>query len=745
MKITVSDFLRFSPFDNKINSDFLRQVYSERAEDDVIDKENEFWENFYFDNTKYFQNTINELVEKIQDGNIHFILFKGPSGSGKTTFLKQIIRQKKEFFNDNIDTPIFEMINLIERPIESITGPKLLVSVLHGKIIDVADENLIRKIYYTIANSGKNTSKEIVEMSSSIGSYSSLLNILGSCSEEFSIKELIDYVNSVKDVSEVIALFFIFYIFKRCLTIDELDKNKYHYSPIVFVFDNLDELESKYLVRNLTTDIRDAFSKVQKFFDNLKDTETIAGKYDFVSKCTIIESVRQGFVADVKSCQLKERLDEQSFPLQFDGGYRKSLFEISDIRIGLYQKFQKKTNQDTNQINKDLIEKEKDYIEKLGQLFNYDYRTTLDYLSGALKEDISSWKVFANNDSDCRVGIRGLLLFYVLKSLYIKNDAFEKYVLAELRENSCNRYRMYLSLLSNIYLEETKKKNISEKPYVSLGEFTRRVRTWYNFIPVSSIYSTLFVCDNKNFSLPASLEGEKIDEFYRNEKYNVTLKGLCEYVSRLYKDNPDELNEINIVVNPVCLEYTKRVFINYEYFNLISVADLDDPDSLYGSKSLFQYDTYEDIESCLRRVYKVTKLIINRADEQVCRRCGLKCSTLDLDLKKTMCTTQIASLDENNFLIVPNTLYKTRVVTQHINYLDSFRKMLWLKYHEKNPEKNDIVQKLLLKYINQYIALYRDSRVVNNSAEDAISDIEKDYAEACRKGSSEWYSVKIGR
>lgn len=762
MVITISDFLEFSPFDNKINADFLRQIYGKQTlGDSCFNKEEEFWNRFYFNNIDLFSNTTELLIGSINKSNIHFILFKGPSGSGKTTYLKQIIKNEKDYFKDISKPPFFDVVNLIERSTSSITDPTLLISVLHSKILEIIDSRLICELYDTIAESGKLSPLKIENATLLMHSYSEFVDLLGGCKDEFSLKSIVDFLTSVKEVSDVIALYIIFYTFKHCL------KEK---RPSVFIFDNLDELESKYLVRTLITDIRDAFSKAQGFFDNLKNTETIAGDYDFISNCTLIESVRDGFVGDVNSCQLEERLKGRSITIQYDKGFRNSLYEISNKRIQLFKEYlqtikQLETkngvcddevemvgnNEDTSGaidneiINNEIVEDEKKYIEELGRLFNYDYRITLSFLSEALKEDISAWEMFAKQDPDCRLGIRGLLLFYILKSLYMKDTAFTNYVLTELRENRCNRNRMYLSLLTNMYDNEMSKRAITESLHVPLGDFTKRVRTWYDNIAVSSIYNTLFVSNNNNFSLPASLEGQIIEEYFRKKQYDVTLKGLCEYVAEIYKDDPDRLNEVSIVVNPVCLEYTQRVFINYEYFNLISVANRQDYDFLYGAKSLFQYDAYDDIELCLKRVFNVARTVIQRADDHVCGRCGLHCSNIDIRLKEQMCTSQVKFLDDNNFLIMPNTLYKTRVITQHINYLDSFRKLLWLKYHQNNQEKNEVFQRLLLSYINKYIGLFRDSRVINSSAEETMKKIEKNYKKAQKKGYMEWYSVSIGR
>lgn len=45
---TISDYLEFSPFDNKISGEFLKNIPENSSEPDKpIDEENEFWDRFF--------------------------------------------------------------------------------------------------------------------------------------------------------------------------------------------------------------------------------------------------------------------------------------------------------------------------------------------------------------------------------------------------------------------------------------------------------------------------------------------------------------------------------------------------------------------------------------------------------------------------------------------------------------------------------------------------------------------------
>lgn len=754
MDIRLSDFFRFNPFDNKNSSEFLKLLPEiSRSEDGkIIDAVDVFWKYFYYDNTELLGSTTQELIDNIGDPNIHFIVFKGPSGSGKTTYLNNIIREKEKFFKDPKDTPLFDVINLIEHPFTSTTEPSLLLNVLYNKILGVVDPFFIKILYQTIKEGEKKLPKESQRVKLLMESYTNFMNVLAKCNRINSVNPIRDkicqFIKSVDKISEVIAYYFIFYIIKNCI-IDK--REELDFKSMVFVFDNLDELEFRYLARNLAIDFFDAFSKAQEFLNLLKKTNTIAGGYDFISHCTLIESVREGFVADSntsqfeEACQHIDRIDNGSSTIQFDINYKDFTHNIAKMRYDLYELCLEKEGQVLKRGrfgNGELLVTEKAQIDNLSNLFNNDYRMTLSCLSKAFTEDISAWKEMALNDNDCILGVRGMMLFHMLKALYTRgNNAFSDYISAELNDESCNKNRMYMSLLANNDgMEKRKADGYSpqDDQGLSLRKFTEKVKFWYKDTEVSKIYESVFVSNNHNYSILACLEGNQIDTYFKSKDKEITLKNLCKSLADCYINNPDELNAVKIVVNPVCSSYTKDVFINFEYFNLISIHKKD----LYNAKSLFQYESYEEVASCLKRVYNITKTIVKRADSYVCEKC--KYCDLHSENKEQQCFIQIQKLNEDGFLI-NNSLYKTRVINSHINYLDSFRKMMWHKYHEHDQEMYEKFHNLILSYINYYInnLFYNEKGLIDKSK--LFIEINDRYEEAKSTGCNEWVSISIGR
>ena len=748
----LSDFFKFNPFDNKNSTEFLKFLpETQKTENgEIVDVKDEFWKLFYYDNMDILEGTTKELIDNIVEANVHFIIFKGPSGSGKTTYLHKIIRDCEKHFKGRLPiTPFFDVVNLIEHPYKSTTDVSLLQYAVLNKILVIIDHKLIKTIYQAIKEGEQIRPLDGHRVRETIDSFTDFRDALAKCNRlksEGSIRKTIcDFIGSVKRVSDIIAYYFIFYIFKFCLNEGE----GLHSKPAVFVFDNMDELELSYLARNLATEFCEAFSQAQTVFNMLKDS-AIVGNYNFVSNCTIIESVREGFVADsntqqfINACQRIDRETNLTTTIQFEINYMDVTYNIAKKRFDLFRRYIENSGKELSDVwfeNGELLVNEKRQIYNLSKLFNYDYRMTLSCLSGALTENISAWKEVAINDRDCIVGVRGFMLFHILKTLYKRgNNAFRNYISAELNDNSCNKNRMFMSLLANNDGNDKGKihgLNSLDDKNLSLREFTEKVKYWYENTDISDIYKTVFVSNNHNYSILATLEGDSIDEYFKKEDEKISLKNLCELLYKKFKTNPDELNAIRIVVNPVCREYTEEVFINYEYFNLISAVDKKE---LFRAQSLFQYDSYEDVESCLIRVYQITKTIVRKANQYVCdNKCGT-CKS-NPENREEMCNRQVQGLNNDGFLI-NKSLYKTRVINSHINYLDAFRRMMWIKYHKHNQETYERFHNLILDRINNYINLFYDKGVIEKS--DLFDRISKRYDEAKSAGAGKWVSVSIG-
>lgn len=737
---TLSDFLEFSPFDNKVSSDFLRDIPNISIKSDgTIDKEKAFWDKFFVEySIVQYRSTIKDIKDAINEHNIHYVLFIGSSGTGKTTFLNYLAKNKKVYLNEDLS---IDMVNLVNEATNAGIGPEIIHNILDSKIMQNLNKNVVVAISECFVPYERRVSswdiKWLVgEGDDKYDNHAVFYNFIRYNRRNYSCNNVRQLCSAIQNISDKISLYFISYIMNNCI-----EKK----SPCVFIFDNLDELDQQYLVETLNLDLLSAFSKTQDFFEKI----VLDSTYPFLSKCTILESVRRNFIATVNSSQFRERVERNSLIIKFDSGYLQNARDIIDKRAQLHfstnqEDFIKNNLDFAKKFNISIIEQEEDYILQLCRLFNLDYRTTLTSLSYALSKDIVSWGNIAEKNKDCRPGVRGFLLYYTLKYRLKKVDTrFEKYIKEDVSNNKCNKYRMYFSILAKMYtddIEEHKKKNNKfDDFHVSLLEYTDRVKEWYKDVTVQSIYDALFVSGYHNYSLPANLEGETINNYLHQKKYNVTLQSLCNNLAELYKKDKDSLSNVDIIVNPLCMEYAEHVFIHYEYFNLLSVYK-ESKELLSNSKSLFQNETLDEIKLCTSKVYEMAESIINKADDHLCMICGKKCKGNPID-----CSTAIKKLQDHGFLIQDNILYTTRVITSHINYLDSFRYLLWNTYHENNRALNKEMQMYLISVIKRYINLFRSKNVKNDAANAVFKDIEEDLLHAQNNGYDIWTSIKIGK
>lgn len=723
---TLSDFLEFSPFDNKVSAEFLKDIPNITIEaDGSIDKVKAFWEKFFVVYTVVqYKDTIEKIKEAINEQNRHYILFIGPSGSGKTTFLNYLIKYKNQYLDENL---AIDMVNLIEDASNAGIGPEIIHDNLDAKIVQYLNQDVVIELAKYIVSYEKREPTWNIKWLK--GEDSIFYNFVAYNRRHYSPYNILQLCNKIKDISDKISLYFISFIMNKCIT---------EKKPCVFIFDNLDELDQLYLLETLNLDLLTGFSKAQEFFEKI----VLDSEYPFLSKCTIVESVRRNFIATVNSTQFTERVEKSSVTINFDSGYKQNGREIIEKRGELHfftnkEDFVKNNLEYAKRFNISIIEKEKDYLEKIFRLFNLDYRTTMSSLSEGLKKEIVSWGRISEADKNCRVGIRGFLLYSILKYRLTKVDTrFKKYLDEDLSNNNCNKYRMYLSILANMNTVKGEKGKL-DNIHVSLLDFTDRVKEWYKNVTVLSIYETLFVSGYHNYSLPANLEGETINNYLREKQYSVTLPSLCKHLAELYKTDRDSLDNVDIVVNPLCFEYSEHVFIHYEYFNLLSVCCKHSEELLLKSKSLFQYDNFEDIKSCTNQVYDMAESIIKKADKHLCMICNKKC-----EAKSSECGSAIKKLQDHGFLI-QNMPYTTRVITSHINYLDSYRKLLWIRFHD-NKGLNNAIQNQLVSVIQKYITLFRTKEVQNDSANNLIMHIEQNVDFAKNNGYDVWTPIVTG-
>ena len=73
--------------------------------------------------------------------------------------------------------------------------------------------------------------------------------------------------------------------------------------------------------------------------------------------------------------------------------------------------------------------------------------------------------------------------------------------------------------------------------------------------------------------------------------------------------------------------------------------------------------------------------------------------------------------NDNSFIedgfCINKTMYVTRVITSHLNYLEQYRAFMWRK-SGLDPEKMHKIQAIVIEHMDKYLDLWDNRRIVEN-------------------------------
>ena len=388
-------------------------------------------------------------------------------------------------------------------------------------------------------------------------------------------------------------------------------------------------------------------------------------------------------------------------------------------------------------------------------LYSYDYRMFTHFaISDLLEEEtvfIPKPLLEQCAEKDCHQGASGMLLFYSLAGLlgYAKSR-FSSYVNEEFSGENCNIFRMSFTLLSNLsgwsrrnealmeLLED--KDDFNEKTnQVEMTKFLYILETWYKNekTMICDVLRGLIGTSANSFECPILLFGNAIDECVRvlGEKFSV--EALADKIVQDYLDDSNSLASVTIQVNPLCIVYAARVFIHYEYFNLISpnYMKISKNETIsYSPKPLFQFIDFNTdmqiIKECLFYTFETAKTIIKKADNHFCKTCKAR----NNDSCVGDCKSFINKFKEDGFSF-NNTIHATRIISAHIHYLENYRHYLWYKIGNSNNHSDEEIeiQRIVINQILKYIEFYEGRDVKDDLYETITKNFKKQYDNALKE------------
>lgn len=730
-KASIKTLLEYTPYDNKCPSPF-------GIRENENDEEEKFYSNHLFvDYPQACKKIRNDLSKYIEEQTIHLIIFSGSSGSGKTTFLKNYFRNKKEEYHSRY-------VNLVEYP-SPIGNDRIIATTLKAGLKTLLSKNVANTLYETYRDwcEKKSTVNLSFFLPSELDTFMSFCESYSQddASQIFEVEmNKFDFYRN-GDLIQLLSL----YLITSIIPFKNDDKS------FVFVFDNLDEVDKHYISSVLSTTINTSYSFAQVYCEEVL-------RYNFIWNVTFLLSVRMENQRYLRVSDIQERTDilhKNPKPLEFSQDYQAAYSDILNARLRYYE-----NNCRDDKPNEFSIEKNYENINKLlhseevffkrfiKPLYSYDYRMFTHFaISDLLQEEslfIPESLISLDAGNDCHQGARGMLLFYSLAGLLGHNmSRFYSYVKEEFSQDICNVFRMSFTLLSNLSGWSRREEGLMElledkddfnerTKQVDMPLFIDAIEKWYKDkkeLIIPRVLEGLIGTSANSFECPILLFGNAIDDYIISLGDRFSVAALANKIVQDYLNNRNSLSSVSIQIHPLCIVYSARVFIHYEYFNLISpvMKEANNHKFDYKPKPLFQFvdlendDEKDNIEKCLLYTYETAISIINKADNHFCRICEAQ----NIDNCLGECKTFINEFKKDGFSF-NNTIHATRIISAHIHYLDNYRHFLWHRIGTKeyHSVREIEMQKIIIERILEYIAFYK-KRKVRDDLYETITDYWK--------------------
>jgi len=297
--------LNYSPYDVKVPLPYGIDT-KEVAEDF-------FFENFFVEYPEATKKLMINLQCAIEEEWINVINFVGPGRCGKTTFLKSFFRENNQ--------SVCSYLNLCEKPL-ILENEHCFRNTVMDLLARSFDKDTASFLYQTYCNWKSNSLKDTHWHF--FGDGNKLLEFIVLCNlitrDELKLNLIVELERIGFNTIELLTLHFLVF------TANHLYEDR----PLVFVFDNLEELNNKYL-QTVHNTILQAFSNAQYYCEEVL-------RFPFAGRVTIILSLRQITGELLGINQLNDRVLSHWTRIVFSKECQADFRDILDARINFYNK-----------------------------------------------------------------------------------------------------------------------------------------------------------------------------------------------------------------------------------------------------------------------------------------------------------------------------------------------------------------------------------------------------------------------
>ena len=734
MNLTLSDILRYSPYDYK--TDLKGAGYNE----------NFFIENFLVDDIQIFKDEyeVFELALNRTKSDFHpYIILSGYSGCGKTTLINYLARKLK----DNYDHS-FTIVNLTSNSNEI------------GIDLDIL-KNTLRQQLNTLLRQSHNSLRIVKDHLNDVLGFTDDTNIENGLVKVLSLAAVYDKKdsNSEQDFFREIKLFvsnlslkeiLFFFMFEEVLVFNDTLIQKYgtHHSSQkivetkVICFDNMDEINIQVLTKEFWKELNAGLAMLT----NVCRNDAIGLNIDTSKFISIVLTFRESNISLYNS-QLKDRLSP--FKLQrrliLDGDVEKILKKRIDFIKNNDKSFSNEESSYLYSLIK-IFNNDNDWIRKaVFPLFNFDYRKYFEFLPSLIRQNTGGpdsfnysldYKEYMSIYHKNKTIARGVMYSYLIDFAF--KTYFDRYLLSP--EDSCNKYRMLLTCMFNLAYPDGLDDNTSSRNKKRPRNF--KLKT---LIDIADVFTENEIIEMTKSFFPQ--EESSFAQWIIIYDSDIALLGKFDYnliISKSPIDYTDDekkfmalISKSEIYFNASAFAYLRYIVTHFEYFcyllrkdnNEIKVAPLALQSNITFANTKSRKDKKKSaaIGNTLTNIpcfefEKVINLVLDLVVRKKNYIENYYCNFFYDDFpNESEYSKSVWAFGENSS---KRSFYINKVLFTHINYIDNFRFYAWYsdEFNQKLDEvrgkiplkSKSQIQDFLLGTIEKYIeqcnlVKYRDS------------------------------------
>jgi hypothetical protein len=499
---------------------------------------------------------------------------------------------------------------------------------------------------------------------------------------------------------DTLIIFFLYYIqrYKKLA-----DPNR----TFLIFFDNLDIIDLAYL----TPFFKESFANALGLFSEmLQDRNLFPVRLDFEHRFKFVFCLREANSSTI-NVHLEDTLFLIATNIHLRVGFGSELYQSAlEKRLEFHSELTAENqikNEDAAKAIKMLSAFAKDpfFIKVFVPLYNSDFRklthTLFQVTLKLLKTDsnpggLSFAEVgdsFAAHEDD-KYGVRGALLFEIVQKL--RNENFVKnyfFVPENAAGNSgwCQPTRMLLTLLLNkSKLKRGEDVITIAKPFteVPLGVIVEEAQDLYSVTEIIETLVEVFLAHQRSWVHLITFTNRPVESI---DAFRPELEDLS-YSGKL----PSSWFDVFITLNPSGYNYVKYVVVHFEFYSSLcgntSALFTQGVKRVGGKPHVFEFEeTIQRVQRLVRRSAESMRQFFEVKFERGREMFGEDYLKSDFAFKHFK---HLAPADEGLF-------HATRVVSQHIAYVDHFR--LWLLNQNIDAETKIIVNRKLIAFLQRYL------------------------------------------